>query len=179
MAKKSNKGKLMGIIGNAVTMIFAVCALALMALPMLAQIVPDVISGGSKRISLDSVFSYMGNVSDADGTSKGALVMFILVAIVASLLIVSAIVGLVGVFMGNKKLNMSLVNKILALVLVVVALVAMILTIAAAADGLFNFSSSIIPASTKTVADAGAVLPLVFGLFAVVGAFLTPSKKRS
>ena len=74
---------------------------------------------------------------------------------------------------------MSLVNKILALVLVVVALVAMILTIAAAADGLFNFSSSIIPASTKTVADAGAVLPLVFGLFAVVGAFLTPSKKRS
>lgn len=55
----------------------------------------------------------------------------------------------------------------------------MILTIAAAADGLFNFSSSIIPASTKTVADAGAVLPLVFGLFAVVGAFLTPSKKRS
>lgn len=177
MAKKSNKGKLMGIIGNAVTMIFAVCALALMALPMLAQI--STIADKIDRTSLDSVFSYMGNVSDADGTSKGALVMFILVAIVASLLIVSAIVGLVGVFMGNKKLNMSLVNKILALVLVVVALVAMILTIAAAADGLFNFSSSIIPASTKTVADAGAVLPLVFGLFAVVGAFLTPSKKRS
>lgn len=176
MAKKSNKGKLMGIIGNAVTMIFAVCALALMALPMLAQI--STIADKTDRTSLDSVFSYMGNVSDADGTSKGALVMFILVAIVASLLIVSAIVGLVGVFMGNKKLNMSLVNKILALVLVVVALVAMILTIAAAADGL-NFSGSIIPASTKTVADAGAVLPLVFGLFAVVGAFLTPSKKRS
>ena len=177
MAKKSNKGKLMGIIGNAVTMIFAVCALALMALPMLAQI--STIADKTDRTSLDSVFSYMGNVSDADGTSKGALVMFILVAIVASLLIVSAIVGLVGVFMGNKKLNMSLVNKILALVLVVVALVAMILTIAAAADGLFNYSSSIIPAATKTVADSGAVLPLVFGLFAVVGAFLTPSKKRS
>ena len=177
MAKKSNKGNRMGIIGNAVTLIFADCALALMALPMLAQI--STIADKTDRTSLDSVFSYMGNVSDADGTSKGALVMFILVAIVASLLIVSAIVGLVGVFMGNKKLNMSLVNKILALVLVVVALVAMILTIAAAADGLFNFSSSIIPASTKTVADAGAVLPLVFGLFAVVGAFLTPSKKRS
>lgn len=176
MAKKSNKGKLMGIIGNAVTMIFAVCALAFMALPMLAQV--STIADRTDRTSLDSVFSYMGNVSDADGTGKGALVMFIIVAIVASLLIVSAIVGLVGVFMGNKKLNMSLVNKILALVLVVVALVAMILTIAAAADGL-NFSGSIISASTKTVADAGAVLPLVFGLFAVVGAFLTPSKKRS
>lgn len=174
MAKKSNKGKLMGIIGNAVSMIFAVCALAFMALPMLAQIVPDVISGGSKRISLDSVFSYMGNVSDADGTSKGALVMFILVAIVASLLIVSAIVGLVGVFMGNKKLNMSLVNKILALVLVVVALVAMILTIVYASD-----ISKLSSAGIETVADAGTVLPLVFGLFAVVGAFLTPSKKRS
>lgn len=174
MAKKSNKGKLMGIIGNAVSMIFAVCALAFMALPMLAQIVPDVISGGSKRISLDSVFSYMGNVSDADGTSKGALVMFILVAIVASLLIVSAIVGLVGVSMGNKKLNMSLVNKILALVLVVVALVAMILTIVYASD-----ISKLSSAGIETVADAGTVLPLVFGLFAVVGAFLTPSKKRS
>lgn len=174
MAKKSNKGKLMGIIGNAVSMIFAVCALAFMALPMLAQIVPDVINGGSKRISLDSVFSYMGNVSDADGTSKGALVMFILVAIVASLLIVSAIVGLVGVFMGNKKLNMSLVNKILALVLVVVALVAMILTIVYASD-----ISKLSSAGIETVADAGTVLPLVFGLFAVVGAFLTPSKKRS
>lgn len=174
MAKKSNKGKLMGIIGNAVSMIFAVCALAFMALPMLAQIVPDVINGGSKRISLDSVFSYMGNVSDADGTSKGALVMFILVAIVASLLIVSAIVGLVGVFMGNKKLNMSLVNKILALVLVVVALVAMILTIVYASD-----ISKLSSAGIEIVADAGTVLPLVFGLFAVVGAFLTPSKKRS
>ena len=79
MAKKSNKGKLMGIIGNAVTMIFAVCALALMALPMLAQI--STIADKTDRTSLDSVFSYMGNVSDADGTSKGALVMFILVAI--------------------------------------------------------------------------------------------------
>lgn len=174
MAKKSNKGKLMGIIGNAVTMIFAVCALALMALPMLALITPDVISGGSTRTSSDSVFSRMGNVSDADGTGKGALVMFILVAIVASLLIVSAIVGLVGVFMGNKKLNMSLVNKILALVLVVVALVAMILTIVYASD-----ISKLSSAGIKTVADAGTVLPLVFGLFAVVGAFLTPSKKRS
>lgn len=174
MAKKSNKGKLMGIIGNAVTMIFAVCALALMALPMLALITPDVISGGSTRTSSDSVFSCMGNVSDADGTGKGALVMFILVAIVASLLIVSAIVGLVGVFMGNKKLNMSLVNKILALVLVVVALVAMILTIVYASD-----ISKLSGAGIETVADAGTVLPLVFGLFAVVGAFLTPSKKRS
>lgn len=176
MAKKSNKGKVMGIIGNAVTMIFAVCALAFMALPMFAQIATA--GDSTKRTSLDSVFSYMGNVSDADGTTKGALVMFIIVAIVASLLIVSAIVGLVGVFMGNKKLNMSLANKILALVLIVVALVGMILTIVAASKGL-NFSGSIIPVSTKTVADAGTVLPLVFGLFAVVGAFLTPSKKRS
>lgn len=174
MAKKSNKGKLMGIIGNAVTMIFAVCALALMALPMLAQITPDVLSGGSKRTSLDSVFEQIGNISDTDGTKQAALVMFIFVAIIASLLIVSAIVGLVGVFMGNKKLNMSLVNKILALVLVVVALVAMILTIVYASD-----ISKLSSAGIETVADAGTVLPLVLGLFAVVGAFLTPSKKRS
>ena len=174
MAKKSNMGKLMGIIGNAVTMIFAVCALAFMAMPMMALI--TTIGDKSTREAGSSVFASMGDISDADGTGKGALVMFILVAIVASLLIVSAIVGLVGVFMGNKKLNMSLVNKILALLLVVIALVGMILTIVYCADNSLDASGY---GSIKLVADAGAVLPLVFGLFAVVGAFLTPSKKRS
>lgn len=176
MAKKSSKGKIRGVLGNFAAMVFAVCSLAFMAMPMFAQI--TTIGEGSGRSSLDSVFSCMGNVSDANDTYKGALVMFIIVAIIASLLILSTIIGLVGACMGNKKLNTSFISRVLAFVLIVVALVGMILTIVTASNG-FSFSGSIIPASTKTVADAGAVLPLVFALLAIICTFIVPSKKKA
>lgn len=172
MAKKSNR-KLMGIIGNTLTMIFAVLALALMALPMVQ--VTTTAGGISATEAGASVFEYLGHIGDFEGVALGALVMFILVAIVASLLIVSSIVGIIGALVGNKKLNMTLVNKILALVLVAVALVGMILTIIYGAEN----SGEVGSLAVKITAQAGAVLPLVFGLFATGCAFLTPNKKKA
>lgn len=174
MAKKSNS-KLMGILGNALTMVFAVLALALMALPMM-QSTTRTIGDISQTSSLGSVFENLGQIGEAEGLGLGALVMFLLVAIFASLLIVSSIVGLVGAIIGNKKLNMTLVNKILALVLVAVALVGLILTIVYGAENSLDYGDL---GSIKIIAQAGAVLPLVFGLFATGCAFLTPSKKKA
>lgn len=172
MAKKSN-GKLMGILGNTLTMVFAVLALALMALPMMQVITTT--GSLSNTEAGPSVFEYLGRMGDVEGITLGALVMFLLVAIFASLLIVSSIVGLVGAIIGNKKLNMTLVNKILALVLVAVALVGLILTIVNGVENSVEIGSTAI----KVTAQAGAVLPLVFGLFATGCAFLTSSKKKA
>lgn len=172
MAKKSNS-KLMGILGNTLTMVFAVLALALMALPMMQM--TTTAGTLSNTEAGPSVFEYLGHMGDVEGITLGALVMFLLVAIFASLLIVSAIVGLVGAIIGNKKLNMTLVNRILAFVLVAVALVGLILTIVNGVENSVEIGSTAI----KVTAQAGAVLPLVFGLFATGCAFLTPSKKKA
>lgn len=171
MAKKSSKGKLRGIIGNGLVMVFAVLALALMALPIMQS------TGKTTGItdSLPSVFEYLGYISETDGIGCGTLVMFILVAIFASLLILSSIVGLIGAAIGNKKLNTTVINRILAIVLTLVALIGMILTIAWAAES----SGDIAGVGVTYTAQAGAVLPLVFGLFATGCAFLTPSKKKA
>ena len=171
---KSNHGKLKGIIGNAIVLLFSVFALAFMALPYSA--VTTTLGNNVSRVEGSSVFEAMGQIADVtDANAKASLVFFLLVAIVACVLIITSIVGIVGAIIGNKKLNMTFINRIVTLVLVALALVAMILAVAYTS----SIGGGVGSASITSSVSAGSVLPLVFAILAVIGAFVAPTKKKA
>lgn len=164
-------GKLRGIIGNALILLFSICTLGFMALPMFSVIGKNVLTGETVSETLGSVFDYMGEIgkNGMDSKLQGSLALFIIVAILACALMITSIVGLVAVFTKNKKLNMTLVNRIVTALMTVLALVAMILAVAC------TDKSEIV----STAVNAGAIMPLVFSLFTVAGAIVAPSKKKA
>ena len=163
-------GKLRGIIGNALILLFAVCTLGFMALQMFSLVGKNIITGETVSQSLGSVFDFMGKISDAtDAKLQASLAFFIIVAILACALMITSIIGLVAVFTNNKKLNMTLVNRILTGVMAGIALIAMILAVAC------TETTEVI----STAVNAGAIMPLVLSLFTVAGAITAPSKKKA
>lgn len=159
---KSKYSKLRGIVGNAIVLLFSVFALAFMAMPMYA----------SKLVNSSSVFEAMGDIGSeiynhSFGEMRVALIFFLILAIVACVLIITSIVGLVGAVMGKKQLNMTLINRILSIVLVVLGLLGLIFAVVAVKD-----------VEALTV-SGGSVLPMVFAIFAIIGAFVAPSKKKA
>lgn len=169
---KSKYSKLRGIVGNSIVLLFSIFALAFMALPYSA--VTMTVESISIRREGMSVFEAMGHIADvSDAAGKTSLVFFILVAVVACVLIVTSIVGLVGAIMGKKQLNMTLVNRVLSIVLVVLALVALITAVVYVSTG------NGIVSGMKTSVSGGSVLPMVFAIFTVVGAFVATTKKKS
>lgn len=167
--------KLRGILGNALLLVFSVAGLAFMAMPWNAQktIIGDVVNETKEGLS---VFDAIGNIADADPTKKAALAFYLMFAIVACIVALTSIVSLVGVIVGNKKLNLTFYNRILSLVLLVFGLIAMICSVAYFADIIrINVGGS----GSETVAHGGAVLPMICGLLALVSAFIAPSKKKA
>lgn len=172
--------KLRGILGNALLLVFSVAGLAFMAMPWSAT---RIWAGGEATDAIDgaSVFDAIGQIADADGTSKAALVFYLMFAIIACIVAITSIVSLVGVIIGNKKLNLTFYNRILSLVLLVFGLIAMICSIAAFADVSFVEDIEILGGKngTEMIAHGGAILPMICGLLALVSAFIAPSKKKS
>ncbi len=153
-------GKLRGIIGNGLILLFSICTLGFMALPML--------SVSSTSQSLGSVFDYMGEASSINNAKyQTAVAFFIIVAIIACVLMITSIIGLVAAIISNKKLNMTLVNRIVTGVMAVFSLIALIVTVAFTGD------------TIGIVVNAGAIMPLIFSLFTVAGAIIAPSKKKA
>lgn len=145
------KTKIKALVQYGLTGVFAVLALALMACDIAK------LAG--------SVFDWVGSISYVEDASlTAALVMFIFVIALSSLLIITSVVGLVGVLINNAKLNMQFINKILAIALTVFALLGMILTIVAL-EGI--------------TIGAGAVCPFVFGALAAFCTFIFSNKKSA
>lgn len=136
------KTKIKALVQYGLTGVFTVLALALMACD------PD-------------FFSAFGYMSWFDGETLACIVMFLIVLVLSSLLIVSSLVGVTGVLIDNKKLNMTLVNKILSIALTVFALVGMILAIVCSSCG------------------AGAVCPFVFAALATFSSFIFSHMKKA
>lgn len=170
--------KLRGILGNALLLVFSVAGLAFMAMPWSAT---RIWAGGEATDAIDgaSVFDAIGQIADADGTSKAALVFYLMFAIIACIVAITSIVSLVGVIIGNKKLNLTFYNRILSLVLLVFGLIAMICSIAAFADA--SVVTDVLGSKNgyEITAHGGAILPMICGLLALVSAFIAPSKKKS
>ena len=170
--------KLRGILGNALLLVFSVAGLAFMALPWSAT---RIWAGGEATDAIDgaSVFDAIGQIADADGTSKAALVFYLMFAIIACIVAITSIVSLVGVIIGNKKLNLTFYNRILSLVLLVFGLIAMICSIAYFADFSFITDTFGGKSGTETIVNGGAILPMICGALALVSAFIAPSKKKT
>ncbi len=168
------KLKLRGIVGNLIMFVFSTLGLALMALPMYQTITNLV--GENKTIYSSSVFEYMGYFGDKSMTQNHtiALVFFLLFAIVAAVVMVLSIVGLVGAILGNKKLNMAIVNQALSVALVVLGLLGLIFTVVYISNDIKFITDDI-----KNGACAGSILPMCMAIFGTVGAFVVPANKKA
>lgn len=145
------KTKMKALVQYGLTGVFAVLALALMACDYAKY--------------FGSVFEYVGNIAAAsDAMMIASLVMFIVVIALSSLLIISSLIGVAGVLLGNDKLNVEKINKILSVALAIFALIGMILTIVA----LNEYSIG-----------AGAVCPFVFGALATFCSFIFSFAKKA
>lgn len=129
------KTKIKALVQYGLTGVFAILAFALMACN-------------------PNFFDLFGYMDWFDGEGLACVVMFLIVLVLSLLLIVSSIIGVTGVLIDNKKLNMTLVNKILSIALTVFALVGMILAIVC------------------DICGAGAVCPLVFSALATFSSFI-------
>ena len=169
--------KIRGFVGNILLLVFSVAGLAFMAMPWFAT--KAWLAGqASEVVEGTSVFDAIGNIADTNSTSKAALAFYLMFAIVACIVAVTSIVSLVSVIIGNKKLNLTFYNRILSGVLLLFGLIAMICSIVAFADATFITDAIGGKSGYETIAYAGAVLPMICGLLALVSAFIAPSKKK-
>ena len=172
---KTSTSKLRGIVGNVIMIVFAALALSFLALPMVQTIGKNILTGEALPAEYgSSVFASMGELGSKGMPNNltAALVFYLLLAIVACVVIVLGVISLVGAILGNKKLNMSIVNQALCVALTLLGLLGIIFTVL--------YVNKDLPASelVKISACAGAILPMCMGLFATVGAFVSPINKK-
>lgn len=151
---------LRSILGNSIATAASVLTIALFALPMLVMTIGDV------SVDSGTVYEWMGEVSSnymADAMKAG-IVLFIIALVIACLLALTAIINLVCGLM-SKKINLTAIVRALSILLTLFALIALILV-------------SVDLGETGKV-GAGAVMPLIMGMFAIVAAFVAPGKKKA
>lgn len=151
---------LRSILGNSIATAASVLTIALFALPMLVMTMGDV------SVDSGTVYEWMGEVSSnyMPDAMKAGIVLFIIALVIACLLALTAIINLVCGLMG-KKINITAIVRALSILLTLFALIALILV-------------SVDLGETGKV-GAGAVMPLIMGMVAIVAAFVAPGKKKA